>query len=279
MDLSNIRAVIADDDVMKEADIRRALEFNGVRNIRKVRNQEKLWDLIYHGEDRIDLIVTDMQYPLKTGGAVDEEAGFKLIERMKNERIEIPVIVCSSLNYSIPDILGSVWYSRLNDLNLDFKKVLDKLENRSDFSIWTDGGCAPQNPGIGGYAIIIVDNAGQKERQIKQGFKRSTNNRMELRAVIRALNEIRKEASITIYTDSSYVARHFDGTYKKKSSNHDLWKLFDEAMEGRNDVKIVWVDAHNKEIKDVSHMNNNRCDAMVHEAREAELIIDEGYED
>ena len=45
----------------------------------KVRNQEKLWEQIYHGEDKIDLIVTDMQYPLEMGEAVDEEAGLKLI--------------------------------------------------------------------------------------------------------------------------------------------------------------------------------------------------------
>ncbi len=149
----------------------------------------------------------------------------------------------------------------------------------SNFEIWTDGGCAPQNPGIGGYGIIIVDNASKEERVIKQGFKCSTNNRMELRAVIRALNEIPKEASIKLYTDSEYVVKHVNGTYKKKSNNHDLWKLFDEAMEGRKDVEIRWVKGHKKaeKIKGILYVNNNRCDAMVHEARKEELIVDEGY--
>ena len=131
MDLSKIKAVIADDDVFKGIDIRKALEFNGVRNIITVRDQEKLWEQIYHGEDKIDLIVTDMQYPLEAGDAVDEEAGFKLIERMKIEKIHIPVIVCSSLNYNIPDILGSVWYNELNDLNSNFEKLLDRLKKDS----------------------------------------------------------------------------------------------------------------------------------------------------
>ena len=131
MDLSKIKVVIVDDDVFKGADIRKALEFNGVRDIITVRNQEKLWEQIYHGEDKIDLIVTDMQYPLEAGEAVDEEAGFKLIERMEKEKIHIPVIVCSSLNYSIPDILGNVWYSNLNDIDLKFKEVLGKLEKNS----------------------------------------------------------------------------------------------------------------------------------------------------
>ena len=128
MDLLKIRAVIADDDVFKGIDIRKALEFNGIRNIMTVRDQEKLWEQIYHSKDKIDLIVTDMQYPLEAGEAVDEDAGFKLIERMKIEKIDIPVIVCSSLNYSIPDILGSVWYNKLNDLNSNFKEVLGRLE-------------------------------------------------------------------------------------------------------------------------------------------------------
>ena len=126
MELSKIKVIIADDDVFKAADIRKALEFNGVRNIMTVRNQEKLWEQIYHSEDKIDLIVTDMQYPLESGEAVDEEAGLKLIERMEKEKIDIPVIVCSSLNYSIPDILGSVWYNELNDLNSNFKEVLGR---------------------------------------------------------------------------------------------------------------------------------------------------------
>lgn len=131
VELSKINAVIADDDVFKGTDIRKALEFNGVRNIMTVRNQEKLWEQIYRGEDKIDLIVTDMQYPLRAGEAADEEAGLKLIERMKKEKIGIPVIVCSSLNYRIPDILGSVWYNRLNDLNSGFKEVLGRLETAS----------------------------------------------------------------------------------------------------------------------------------------------------
>lgn len=127
-DLSKIKAVIVDDDVFKGFNIRKALEFNGIRNIMTVRNQEKLWEQIDHGGEQIDLIVTDMQYPLEAGEPVEEEAGFKLIERMKKEKIGIPIIVCSSLNYSIPNILGSVWYNELNDLNSNFREVLSKLE-------------------------------------------------------------------------------------------------------------------------------------------------------
>lgn len=139
----------------------------------------------------------------------------------------------------------------------------------SDFEIWTDGGCAPKNPGVGGYGIIIVDNATQEKREIKQGFKHSTNNRMELRAVIRALNEIPKGASVKLHTDSQYVAEHAKKNGWKRTNNHDLWELLDEAREGR-DVAIDWMPRSGDK-------NNIRCDAMVHEAREGELIVDEGY--
>lgn len=128
MELSKIKVVIVDDDVFKGNDIRRALEFNGVRNIITVRSQEKLWEQIYHSEDKVDLIVTDMQYPLEAGEAIDKEAGFKLIERMKKEKIDVPVIVCSSLNYRIPGILGSVWYNGFSDLDSGFKEALGRLE-------------------------------------------------------------------------------------------------------------------------------------------------------
>lgn len=99
---------------------------------------------------------------------------------------------------------------------------------------------------------------------------------MELRAVIRELNEIPKEASVNLHTDSNYVVQHVNEG-QKKSNNYDLWKLLDEAMEGRNDVNIGWVNAHNKDKKDMLHINNNRCDALVREARKVELIVDEGY--
>lgn len=82
MNLSDIYVVIVDDDVFKGMNIQRDLEFNDMGNIMTVRGQEKLWQQIYRGEDKIDLIVTDMQYPLEAGEAVDGEAGHKLIERM-----------------------------------------------------------------------------------------------------------------------------------------------------------------------------------------------------
>lgn len=101
--------------------------------------------------------------------------------------------------------------------------------------------------------------------------------------MIRALNEIPKEASVKLYTDSKYVVNHVNGD-EKRNSNNDLWKLFEKAMEGRNSdsVDIAWVKGEKtvKNLKDELHKNNYRCDRMVHEAweNEDELIADEGYE-
>jgi len=128
--LSEINAVIVDDSILKAMDIRKALEFCGVRNVVVVRSQDKVWDEIGKGNvngKKVGLIVTDMHYPLVAGGDADEEAGFKLIERMKEQNVEIPIIICSSRNYSVPEILGCVWYSELNDINVEFKEVLERL--------------------------------------------------------------------------------------------------------------------------------------------------------
>lgn len=131
MDLSKIHAVIADDDIIKAFEIRSAMEINGITDVDIVRDQEKLWEKIYgNGQDarKPDLIVTDMQYPLTAGAGVDKEAGFKLIERMEKEQINIPVIICSSGNYeSVPGALGAVWYTGRRDIHSDFKEVLRTL--------------------------------------------------------------------------------------------------------------------------------------------------------
>ena len=132
IDLSKFHAVIVDDGILKAIDIRKALNFNRITNVDIVSNQEKLWEAIYESKNsskKVDLIVTDMQYPLMAGGRVDKDAGFKLIERMKEEQIEIPVIICSTSNYEgVTGILGSVWYrGEAGDLEGDFKEVLGRI--------------------------------------------------------------------------------------------------------------------------------------------------------
>ena len=125
--LKDLNVLVVDDDVYKSNDIKKALVFNYIYKITIVDNQADVWKLL-DGGTQFDLIVTDMQHPLEKDDKCNEEAGFILIEKMKERGINIPVIICSSGNYVSKDVLGTVWYSPLNDLGFEFKEVLGKLK-------------------------------------------------------------------------------------------------------------------------------------------------------
>ena len=130
MKMGDFRVLIVDDDVFKAVDIKKALKFNGIRHITLVRNQEAVWDEIDKAKENgntIDLIVTDMHYPLEPGLEADHNAGYILLERLKERGIKIPVIICSTQNFHSADALGTVWYSKLRDIDADFKEILRKL--------------------------------------------------------------------------------------------------------------------------------------------------------
>lgn len=131
MSENQIKTLILDDDVYKTIAIKRALESCGIRDIKTVSNQKSGMKYLYQCKEediQVDLIVTDMHYPLAPGERADEEAGFKLVKRLKEEGINIPVIICSSLNFKSEEVLGTVWYNEMRDLNRDFKEVLEKLK-------------------------------------------------------------------------------------------------------------------------------------------------------
>ena len=130
MTLSKLKVLVIDDNVYKAIDITRALEYSGVNHVTRVRDQEAALEKIYESngsENAFDLIVTDMHYPLEKGREEVCDAGFILIERLKKEGIDIPVIICSSQNYVESGILGTVWYNELCDLNRVFRELLKKL--------------------------------------------------------------------------------------------------------------------------------------------------------
>lgn len=125
MEIKNINALVIDDNVFKTNNICKALRENGIRNIISVDNQEDAFKLIYEGA--VNLIVTDMHYPVKKGAIADYKSGFIFIERIKKENIDIPIIICSTHNFESTDVAGIVWYSELRDLREDFKEVLENL--------------------------------------------------------------------------------------------------------------------------------------------------------
>ena len=144
--------------------------------------------------------------------------------------------------------------------------------------IYTDGS-AKGNPGNGGYGIVMMSGSYRKE--LKQGFKLTTNNRMELLAVIIALESVKKENSeITIYSDSKYVIDSVEkkwvfGWEKKnfnKKKNPDLWIRFLKIYRMQK-VSFIWVKGH------ANNKENERCDFLAVEAADGQsLLTDQWYE-
>ena len=145
-------------------------------------------------------------------------------------------------------------------------------------TIYTDGS-AKGNPGNGGYGIVLM--SGDYRKELNQGFKLTTNNRMELLAVIVALESVKKEGSeITIFSDSKYVVDAVEkkwvfGWEKKnfnKKKNPDLWIRFLKIYR-KQKVSFVWVKGH------ANNKENERCDVLAVQAAEStNLLIDQWYE-
>jgi ribonuclease HI len=147
----------------------------------------------------------------------------------------------------------------------------------AEISLYTDGACSG-NPGPGGYGIVLISGTYRKE--ISAGYKRTTNNRMELLAVIVGLQSLKNEnQNVTIYSDSKYVIDAIEKNWVfgwlkkgfKDKKNPDLWKQFLNLYKLHN-IKTVWVKGHAENVE------NNRCDELATSAvLNKELLIDEGY--
>lgn len=144
--------------------------------------------------------------------------------------------------------------------------------------IYTDGS-SRGNPGPGGYGVILESNGYRKE--MSAGFKKTTNNRMELLAVIIGLEELKnKPSDVIVYSDSKYVVdaviKNWLFKWEKKQfkdkKNPDLWKRFLKIFRVHN-VDFIWIKGHN------DHMQNERCDYLaVKAALSNKLNGDEFYE-
>ena len=144
-------------------------------------------------------------------------------------------------------------------------------------TIYTDG-AAKGNPGPGGYGVVLKFQGHRKE--ISQGYKLTTNNRMELLAVITGLKAIKKDGwDVLIYSDSKYVVDAVEKGWLwqwekkgfKNKKNIDLWKRFIPLYKKHN-VKFKWVKGH------AGNPENERCDQLaVKSSEQSKLLNDHGY--
>lgn len=145
-------------------------------------------------------------------------------------------------------------------------------------TIYSDG-ASRGNPGPGGYGAILI--FGTLRKELSEGFRLTTNNRMELLGVIAALEALKKEdAMVTVYSDSKYVVDSVEKKWVfgwekknfKEKKNSDLWIRFLNVYR-KHKVKFVWVKGHH------TNKENNRCDELaVAAAQGKDLKADMGYE-
>lgn len=122
------RIINIEDDAIKHCNINKALEYNGYPSADWKKNAEDGIECIeaaLRDGKPYELLIEDMHF--KVNGVDDFKAGLYVIEQLKKKNIDIPIIVCSSIRYTIPEIEGCIFYNSSRDLNWDFREVLAKL--------------------------------------------------------------------------------------------------------------------------------------------------------
>jgi len=147
-----------------------------------------------------------------------------------------------------------------------------------EVEIFTDGACSG-NPGPGGYGVILKYNA--KIRELSAGFRLTTNNRMELRAVIEALKILKEKCRVVIHSDSKYIvdaiekgwarrwqANNWYRNKREKALNSEMWQELLTLLT-KHEVEFLWVKGH------AGHPENERCDKLAVAAANSENLFDD----
>lgn len=144
---------------------------------------------------------------------------------------------------------------------------MKRAGEKPSVELYADGACSG-NPGVGGYGVIL--RSGERERVLSGSDPQTTNNRMELTAVMKGLEALRKPCSVTVFTDSNYVVQGmtswierwrksgWKNSQKQEVANRDLWeKLL--HLSANHDIRWIWVKGHSE------HPENERCDKIARE--------------
>jgi ribonuclease HI len=154
-------------------------------------------------------------------------------------------------------------------------------ENLKQVTVYADGACIG-NPGPGGYGVILIYQG--HRRELSGGYRRTTNNRMEIKAAIIGLEALKEKCRVTLYSDSGYLvnamskgwiqrwlANGWKRNRREKVLNPDLWQRLLHLCE-YHDVRFIWVKGH------AETPENIRCDELaVQAAHQPDLPDDEGY--
>lgn len=146
-------------------------------------------------------------------------------------------------------------------------------------TIYTDG-ASKGNPGPGGFGIVLI--SGKHRKEISGGYRKTTNNRMELLAVIAGLETLKKDGmNVLVYSDSKYVVDAIEKGWVhnwlkkgfKRKKNEDLWRRFLQVYP-KHKVQFKWVKGH------AGISENERCDQLAVQAAEGpHFLVDQGFED
>ncbi|MDR1066488.1 MAG: ribonuclease HI [Clostridiales bacterium] len=160
---------------------------------------------------------------------------------------------------------------------MEEKQSIDE-EKRASVEIYTDGACSG-NPGPGGYGAVLI--YGDVRKEISEGYKLTTNNRMELMAAIKGLEQLKNPCDVTLYSDSKYLV---DGVMKgwakkwrangwmrnktEKALNDDLWKRLLTLLDKHN-VTFKWIKGH------ANNIENEKCDVLATNCVKSNLLLDD----
>jgi ribonuclease HI len=156
---------------------------------------------------------------------------------------------------------------------------LMKWEDIPEIDLYSDGGAEP-NPGKGGFGVVMSYKGAKKE--FSQGFRLTTNNRMELMGVIHGLERLKTKSIVNVYSDSRYVidgitkgwaekwkSNKWYRTKTEKAINYDLWERLLILISNQQEVKFNWIRGH------FGHPENERCDQLANIALNSESLIED----
>ncbi|MBN1408094.1 MAG: ribonuclease HI [Calditrichaceae bacterium] len=145
--------------------------------------------------------------------------------------------------------------------------------------LFSDGACSG-NPGPGGYGVILKYN--EHEKEFSAGYKSTTNNRMEMMAIIVGLESLKETCQVDVYSDSKYIvdavnqgwalkweANNWKRNKKEMAKNIDLWVRLLDLLE-KHEVTMTWVKGH------AGHPENERCDKLAVAAAASPTLVDKG---